>query len=196
MAPKKKPFDPKTDVRVSKRPTDSKTHFDNSTANKIRTVVAAFEPWKETMKESNPDIDPIHYVSLYLATLNIEQMPVCESHLRRLLTGNRSVDGPGSGRAPAYSPHVTGPFLEYIVKDAKEEGLTVEKLYKKRGSAGSIISNKAKAFLGNTYGYTFTSKEDKKQLRNYLGRIAKPKIEEALKEESDDEEAVDGEVNF
>jgi len=107
------------------------------------------------------------------------------------------MDGPGSGRSRAYPPHVTGPFLEQAVKDAKEEGLTVEDLYKPGpGKAEpSIIKKKAIEFFGKK-GYTFTSKKKKEQLRSFLCVKAKPYVKEALKEESDDEEAVDGEVNF
>ena len=101
----------------------------------------------------------------------------------------------GQGSAPAYDPDVTKAFLEYAVKDAKEEGQSYEELSKNRGNIGSIITNKAKAFLGRN-GYTFESTKKKEQLNRFLVRTAKPYIKEALEEEALEEEAVDGEAEF
>ena len=171
----------------------NKTMLSQTGALTVQKAITAFGPWKEMMQKKHPEVLPHNYVSLYYATLDLPPSAGCEGHVKKLLRGNRTLDiAPSTGGHPvAYPPHVTAALLEYIVKDAMKEGLTVEKLYKNRGPVGSIINNKAKPFL-EKHGFTFTSKKEKTQLTNYLGKNAKPKIEEALKEEALKEKAGKG----
>jgi len=149
----------------------------------LRPAIAAFDPWKKMMKKKEPKVNPRNYVTLYMKTLKIDRKAVCESTVRKLLTGSMTLDGPGTGRALVYHPRATEPFLEQAAKDAKEEGLTVKELFRNRGPGKkSIIRNKAIAFLGKKeYGYTFTSQKKKDQLSRFLRDHAKPYIEAALK---------------
>ena len=168
----------------------NKTMLSLTDALTVQKALAAFGPWKEMMQKKEPDVLPRHYVSLYYATLDLPPSAGSEGHVKHLLRGNRTLEiAPSAGGPPsAYQSHATSALLEYIVKDAKEEGLTVEELYKRRGPASTIIRNKAEPFL-EKYGYTFTTKKEKQQLGDYLSRTAKPKIEEALKEEALEDKA-------